>query len=286
MSSIGAILKDARTKKDVSLEEVHAKIKIHPRVLQILEEGKFEKLPSPLFVKSFLKSYAEFLELNPREIMEAYEKEGRQEPEQVIFLKSTGEHVKSPDVPETQNKLLVGAVAAVFILTVGFIAFLLVKNIVHWFPKKIKSHAVIKESLKEKEQEKKEPSADKQESKAKPEDKKEPEQEHSKSSPKTEWLCSIDQSNFPKLKKNSSLQLKIKALDSVWIRITCDGKVLFESTLKKGNSNSWTASKTIEIWTGNAGGMFLTLNRFSLGSPGKGSVKKMLLTHEGLKATG
>ena len=63
--SIGNTLKDARNKKTLSYDEVHAKIKIHPRVLQLLEEEKFDKLPSPLFAKSFLKSYAEFLEVNP-----------------------------------------------------------------------------------------------------------------------------------------------------------------------------------------------------------------------------
>ena len=64
MSSIGTVLKEARTKKSISLEDVHSKIKIHPRVLQLLEEDKFEKLPSSVFAKSFLKSYAEFLEVN------------------------------------------------------------------------------------------------------------------------------------------------------------------------------------------------------------------------------
>src|SRR3989338_8992259 len=86
-ASIGATLKEARNRKSVSLEDVHARIKIHPRVLQLLEENKFEKLPSSLFVKSFLRSYAEFLELNAGELLEAYEKEGRKEPEQVLFIK-------------------------------------------------------------------------------------------------------------------------------------------------------------------------------------------------------
>ena len=45
-ASIGAVLKEARTKKSITLEDVHAKLKIHPRVLQLLEEDKFDKLPS------------------------------------------------------------------------------------------------------------------------------------------------------------------------------------------------------------------------------------------------
>ena len=72
MSSIGYTLKEARNKKSISLDDVHAKIKVHPRVLQLLEEDKFDKLPSPIFVKSFLKSYADFLEIDSSSIIKSY----------------------------------------------------------------------------------------------------------------------------------------------------------------------------------------------------------------------
>ena len=87
MSSIGTVLKEARGKKSVSLEDVHVKTKIHPRVLQLLEEDKFEKLPSPIFVKSFLKIYADFLEINSEELVTVYEKEKRKDPDQVLYIK-------------------------------------------------------------------------------------------------------------------------------------------------------------------------------------------------------
>ena len=87
MISIGNTLKEARSKKTLSYDEVHAKIKIHPRVLQLLEEEKFDKLPSPLFAKSFLKSYADFLEVNSDEMLSAYERSGAKNPEQTIYIK-------------------------------------------------------------------------------------------------------------------------------------------------------------------------------------------------------
>ena len=42
-ASIGAALKEARSKRSVTLEDAHARLKIHPRVLQLLEEDKFDK---------------------------------------------------------------------------------------------------------------------------------------------------------------------------------------------------------------------------------------------------
>src|SRR3989338_909487 len=97
------------------------------------------------------------------------------------------------------------------------------------------------------------------------------------------WIRSIVQGNFPNLEKTSPLKLKIKALDNVWLRVTCDGKVLFQSILKRGTSEVWTANTAVEIWTGNSSNMTLSLNGFSLGSPGRGVVKKLTVTHQGVK---
>ena len=89
--------------------------------------------------------------------------------------------------------------------------------------------------------------------------------------------------NFPKIDKKIPLALQIRALEPVWIHVTCDGKVLFQGILKKGAAEGWQARESIEIWTGNASNMAMTLNQVSLGSPGKGMSKKMIMTHDGIK---
>ena len=99
----------------------------------------------------------------------------------------------------------------------------------------------------------------------------------------SEWLRSTEQGNFPEIKKSAPLELQVKALDNVWLRVTCDGKVLFQSILKRGAAETWKAKEKIEIWTGNSSSMYLMLNNFGIGSPGKGVIKKMLITHEGVR---
>lgn len=268
MSSIGTALKEARAKKSVSLEEVHSRIKIHPRVLQLLEENKFEKLPSPLFVKSFLKSYAEFLEINPEDILRTYEKEERKDPDQVLFIKPAAERERKPVF--NKNWILIpgivlGAVVCIFLVFAG------VKTAAGWVSKQ-------KWSL---------PSMPKTEKKAKESPKaapaKSPEKEKAKAS--DEWLRSVESGNFPKIAKKTPLNLTIKAVDAVWLKVTCDGKVLFQNILKKGNSENWTAASEMEIWTGNSSSMVLTLNKYSLGSPGKGVVKRMVINRDGVKVS-
>lgn len=254
MSTIGSVLKEARNKKSISLEEVHSRIKIHPRVIQLLEEDKFERLPSPMFVKSFLRSYAEFLEVNPEEIVRQYEKGDHKEPTQILYLKPAAAYERKT-LLNFDKSLLVLPVILLVILVAGASAFFLVKKAAHHF--KGKGVVVTK----------------KETSKAAAENK----------SNSENWLRQPRLGNFPKVGEKESLRLKIKAVDLVWLRITCDGKVLFQSVLKRGANETWTANDHFEIWTGNASGMELSLNNFNIGSPGKGVIKKMLISREGVR---
>lgn len=261
ITAIGNRLKEAREKKAISLDEVHAKIKIHPRIIQILEEEKFEKLPSPLFAKSFLRSYAEFLEVNPEEIVDAYDKQGKKPaPEQTLYIKTQDEKIREAGGFQKLGPLPKLIVAV--LLCVGAILFIS-KNFHHW-TEFISARST--KSVKSENSSKKEVVA----------------AQASRAS--NEWLRSPELGNFPKIGAKQPLNLKIKALDNVWVHVTCDGKVLFQSILKKGATESWSADKSIQLWSGNSASMSLTLNGAQLGSPGKGSAKKMLITRLGVKA--
>lgn len=264
MSSIGTILKEARDRKAISLEEVHSRIKIHPRVLQLLEEDKFDKLPSPLFVKSFLKSYAEFLEVNSEEIVRSYEKE-KKEPDQVLYLLTKSEKRNTQRVPP---QLIGGAVVAAVVIVTGVLAFTLFQAVGGWITKaqSARPKSVRAASVKPKQEK---PKA------AKPAEE--------KPKPSGEWLRRAELGNFPKIPLKTPLELTITAADNVWLRVTCDGKVLFQSILKKGASETWKADSLVEIWTGNSSNMQLVLNRFALGSPGKGVIRKLVVDHDGVR---
>ena len=260
MSNIGEPLKTARNNKAFTLEEVHAKIKIHPRVLQLIEEEKFDKLPSPVFAKSFIKSYAEFLELNAEDLVAAYEKHtGALAPaEQTLIIPSASDRQKSSFF-NRNFFLITGVVLAVVVG--AFILQDISKTVARRSGKQIKTSKNTRAGVK---------SAPKNETPKAPE-------------ATADWLRSPELGNFPKISAKAQLHLTIKALDPVWVRVTCDGKVLFESILKKGMAESWDADNRIELWTGNASKMALTLNEFFLGSPGKGVVKRMAITHEGVR---
>ena len=72
MSEVGPKLRKAREQKGLSFEDVYQKIKIHPRVLEALEEDRMELRLSRTHVKAFLRSYATFLDLNGEAMVKEY----------------------------------------------------------------------------------------------------------------------------------------------------------------------------------------------------------------------
>lgn len=65
--AIGARLKEARATKRLSLEEVERDTRISRRYLDALERGDYELLPAPVYARGFMRSYADYLGLDPAE---------------------------------------------------------------------------------------------------------------------------------------------------------------------------------------------------------------------------
>jgi len=72
MPSIGDTLREARMRQRLDIADVEAKTKIRAKYLRALENGEFGMLPGPTFVKTFLRSYAEVLGLDPHLLVEQY----------------------------------------------------------------------------------------------------------------------------------------------------------------------------------------------------------------------
>jgi cytoskeletal protein RodZ len=68
LKEIGNKLREYRQEKSISLEEVAAKTQIRLSLLKAIEEGKIEKLPEPVYIKGFIKQFAEAIGLNGNEI--------------------------------------------------------------------------------------------------------------------------------------------------------------------------------------------------------------------------
>jgi cytoskeletal protein RodZ len=72
LESIGQTLREARERKDVSESEAAAATRIKVQHIQALEHNEFDAIAAPIYVKGFLKLYAEYLGIDPNPLVDAY----------------------------------------------------------------------------------------------------------------------------------------------------------------------------------------------------------------------
>ena len=68
-------LKSARKNFNITLENAAKVTGINIRYLAMLESGDFNSLPSGVYGRNFLREYAQFLDLDQKELLSAYDKE-------------------------------------------------------------------------------------------------------------------------------------------------------------------------------------------------------------------
>jgi cytoskeleton protein RodZ len=62
--SVGSKLREARTRRKLSLAEVEAETKIRARYLQAIENEEWDQLPEDTYARAFIRTYGHFLGLD------------------------------------------------------------------------------------------------------------------------------------------------------------------------------------------------------------------------------
>ena len=75
IGTIGQKLKATREAKKISVSEAGSQTRILSKFISAMEEDNFQALSAPVYVKSFIRLYAKYLELDPKPLIEAYIKE-------------------------------------------------------------------------------------------------------------------------------------------------------------------------------------------------------------------
>jgi transcriptional regulator with XRE-family HTH domain len=69
MSELGSALIRAREARGLTLEDAERDTRISRRYLQALETEQFEAIPAPVYARGFLRSYSQYLGLDPAEML-------------------------------------------------------------------------------------------------------------------------------------------------------------------------------------------------------------------------
>src|SRR5215210_4795201 len=72
MPDIGSILRETRIRNKIDITTVEDATKIRAKYLRALENEEWIVLPGPTYVKTFLRTYAQFLGLDPHLLVDEY----------------------------------------------------------------------------------------------------------------------------------------------------------------------------------------------------------------------
>jgi helix-turn-helix protein len=72
MPDIGESLREARMRARIDISQIEAQTKIRAKYLRALENEEWDLLPGPTYVKSFLRTYAEALDLDAKLLVDEY----------------------------------------------------------------------------------------------------------------------------------------------------------------------------------------------------------------------
>jgi cytoskeletal protein RodZ len=77
--AIGAYLQEKRISQNIGLEEVSEATGISTGVLKTLENNDREQFPAEVYIRAFHKKYAEYLGLDPEEILSVYQQQSQKQ---------------------------------------------------------------------------------------------------------------------------------------------------------------------------------------------------------------
>jgi hypothetical protein len=122
MPDIGGTLREARMRSKIDISEVELETKIRAKYLRALENEEWELLPGPTFVKSFLRTYADYLGLDGKLLIEEY-KSRHEGPSDIdlIPITSPGTRLRSPGKPRVNRAWMAGVLIAALLALFAYL---------------------------------------------------------------------------------------------------------------------------------------------------------------------
>ncbi|MBN9086225.1 MAG: helix-turn-helix domain-containing protein [Reyranella sp.] len=104
-------MRDQRAARDLSIDDVAARLRIRGRYLEAIEQGRFDQLPGAAYIPAFLRAYANFLGLDADKVMTAYQLSGPVPIERPVTLPA--------DFPIVEKRAPVGLAVLTVLLVIG-----------------------------------------------------------------------------------------------------------------------------------------------------------------------
>ena len=221
MKSIGQEIATARKKQGLSIKDVEESLKIRLRFLEAIENDEFDVLPGKAYVKGFIRSYANYLKIDPAPLIEEYKE--IEPKESKPFYDSAMAKLGTGPTPKPRLRAFTASAAILVIIfaMTSFLAYLGYKDSLQ--SQRLNDKKFVDKELKKLEEpgEKK-----KKKDKAKKDEK--------------EKKAAVD--------KNTDLfKIKIVVTEGSWVRIKAEKKTFFSKYVKDGESQTFISRKPVEV---------------------------------------
>lgn len=237
LNDIGSRLRQFRQEQSLSLEEVAAKTRIQTRLLKAIEEGRIDILPEAVYIKAFIKRFADALGKDGAEL-------ARDFPIAPTMLLMRPSWLQLPAAQLRPIHLYLFYIVLVMVSVNGLSYF-------------VRQSALPVSNARTYQQESYQPVANDNEAPTDSQELLEPSNPNNPSNPS---------------KPSQQVRVGVTLKSQSWLRVVVDGKTEFEGVLKAGEHRTWVAKQHLTVLAGNAGGVLVTFNdekAKELGKPGK-----------------
>ena len=256
---IGDLLRRERERQNLSIKDIEKATSIRALYIDAIEKGEYKTLPGEVYAKGFVRNYANYLELNANEIVNAFNEEmhpqeelqesagssSAEEARQEQSAERNRDEYRGPKITSLEsypmekkshgirNALMVAA--AVFV--VAFAALIAFGG----------------------------------------------DEEPSAPAPRAKTQTQQGQKQTEAAPKPAAdgVEVKLSFTDRCWTEVVVDGKTEFEGTAEKGKVLTLKGKDKVRITAGNAGALNYSLNGKDMGAIGqKGEVVEKTFTKE------
>ena len=274
MEELGVKFKEKRKELDIPLSQARNETNIRMSYLEAIEEGEFEKVEQEVYLKGFLKIYANYLGLDERKILKDYreykkkedEHEDAKDLEHGESNQGFGNKIKS-FFDDHQNKLLYAVVVLVVLLIILAALFLGTVAYKSFIAKDLDSALHIESYINKITEGEANSSVQKESGQG--EEESSPQQEDINQQPSIEQDKEVEKEQQTALQEEQKqIELKLKAIAKSWCAVEVDGELVFRDIIEKGSSKEFRA-KNIKLKIGNAAGVKVIKNGKEFGPFGQ-----------------
>ncbi len=119
MNEIGSTLREARMHARIDIIDVEQATKIRAKYLRAMEDEEWSVLPGPTYVKSFLRTYGDYLGLDSRSLVDTYKREHERVTEQELQPFGAARRARTPPRAPGRWRPWAAAIAVIVLILAG-----------------------------------------------------------------------------------------------------------------------------------------------------------------------